>query len=78
MAIALEIGVSHLFAEFLADALVFLGTLQTAGAVAAGTLEAFLDHLNHFLVIIQSYSHEGHILSDSLYDREGKCQGWRK
>ena len=59
MAIALEIGIGNLFPEFFADALVFFGPLQTAGAVAAGTLQTVLDHLNHFLVIIQTYSHGG-------------------
>ena len=76
MAITLEIGVGHLLPEFLADALVFLGPVQTAGAVTAGALQTFLDHLDHFLVIIQTYSHGVHILSDSLYDRGGKCQEW--
>ena len=76
MAITLEIGVSHLLPEFLADALVFLGSLQTAGAVATGALQAFLDHLDHFLVIVQTYSHGVHILSEPLYDRGEKCQGW--
>ena len=76
MAITLEIGVGHLLPEFLADALVFLGPFQTAGAVTAGALQTFLDHLDHFLVIVQTYSHGVHILSDSLYDREEKCQGW--
>ena len=74
MAIALEIGVSNLFPKFLANALVFLGSLQTAGAVATGALQTFLDHLDHFLVIVQTYSHGVHILSDSLYDRGEKCQ----
>ena len=75
MAITREIGISHLLPEFLTDALVFLGALQTAGAVAAGALQAFLDHLDHFLVIVQTYSHGVHILSDSLYDRDEICQG---
>ena len=75
MAKTLEIGVSNLLPEFLADALVFFGPFQTAGAVATGALQAFFDHLDHFLVIIQTYSHSVHILSDSLYDREEICQG---
>ena len=58
MAITLKIGVGHLLPEFLADALVFFGPLQTAGAVTAGTLQTFLDHLDHFLVVVQTYSHE--------------------
>ena len=74
MAKTLEIGVCNLLPEFLADALVFLGPFQTAGAVAAGALQTFLDHLNHFIVIIQTYSHGEHILSDLLYGCSGKCQ----
>ena len=75
MAITLEIGVSHLFPKLFANALVFLGPFQTAGAVAAGALQTFFDHLDHFLVIVQTYSHGDHILSDLLYERGEKCQG---
>ena len=74
MAITREIGVSNLLTEFLTNAFVFLGSFQTAGAVTTGALQTFFDHLNHFFVIIQTYSHESHILSDSLYDREEKSQ----
>ena len=59
MAKTLEIGVSNLLPEFLADALVFFGPFQTAGAVTAGTLQTFFDHLDHFFVVVQSYSHGG-------------------
>ena len=41
--VALEIGISDLFPEFLADALVLRGLLQAAGAVAVLCLEAFSD-----------------------------------
>ena len=75
VAIALEIGVCYLLAEFFANTFVFLSPFQATGAVAAGALQTFLDHLDHFLVIVQSYSHGVHILSDSLYDRGEKCQG---
>ena len=75
MAIALEIRVGDLLTKFLADALVFLSSFQTAGAVATGALQTVFDHLDHFLVIVQTYSHGVHILSDSLYAREEKCQG---
>ena len=75
MAIALEIGVSHLLPELLTNALIFLGSFQTTGAVATGALQAFLDHLDHFLVVVQTYSHGGHILSDLLYGLVEKCQG---
>jgi hypothetical protein len=43
MAIALKIGICDLLTEFLADAFIVLRFLQTAGAVAALSLEAFLD-----------------------------------
>ena len=69
MAITLEIGVCDLLPEFLADALVFLATLQTAGAVTAGALQALFDHLNHFLIFVQPYSHWDHILSEVHYKR---------
>ena len=75
MAISREIGVSNLLTEFLTDALIFFGPLQTAGAVATGALQTFLDHLDHFLVIVQTYSHGVHILSEPLYDSGEKCQG---
>ena len=54
MAIALEVGISNLLPEFLADALILLGPLQTAGAVAAGALQTLPNGLNHFLVFVQS------------------------
>ena len=57
MAVAREIGVCDLLPEFLADALIFLGALQTAGAVAAGALQAVLHHLDDLLILVQPYSH---------------------
>ena len=54
MAIALKIWIGDLLFEFLADALVFLGPLQAAGAVATGALQALPDGPDHFLVIIES------------------------
>ena len=54
----LEIRVFDLLPELPADALVFFRPLQTAGAISAGALEAFPDHLHHFLVIIQPYCHD--------------------
>ena len=57
MAVTLEIGIGDLLPEFLADALVLLRPFQAAGAVSAGALETVLDHLDHFLVVIQSDSH---------------------
>ena len=43
MTVTLEIWVGDLLSELLADALVLFGMLHTAGAVATGTLQAFLD-----------------------------------
>ena len=57
MAISLEIGVSDLLPELLANALVLLGALETAGAIAAGTLQAVLYCLDHFCIFIESNSH---------------------
>ena len=62
MAISLELGIGNLIAEFLADALVLLCTLQAAGAISAGTLQTVFDHLNHFLIFIQS---DGHNITSS-------------
>jgi hypothetical protein len=57
MAVTLIVGIRDLFPEFLADTLILLGTLQTAGAVTAGALQAFLDGSNHFFIFIQPDSH---------------------
>ena len=54
----LEIRVFDLLAELLTDALIVLRPFQTAGAITAGTLEALPDHLDHFLVLVQPYSHD--------------------
>ena len=58
MAIALVIGIGDLLPEFLADALILLAALQTARAITAGTLQAFLDRGHHFLVFIQTNCHK--------------------
>ena len=52
MAVAFEIRVSDLLTEFLANALVFLGALQTTGTVSAGALQAFFDRSYHFFIFI--------------------------
>ena len=57
VAVAGEIGISHLLPEFLADALVILGAFQTAGAIAAGALQAVPDGLNHFFIFIEPNCH---------------------
>ena len=57
MTVSLEFGIGHLLPEFPADALVFLTVFQTAGTVAAGALETFFHHLDHFLIFVQSDRH---------------------
>ena len=58
MTVPLELRICDLFPEFLADALILLRPFQAAGAVTTGPLETIPDGLNHFLIIIQSDSHE--------------------
>ena len=58
MAIALEIGIGDLLPELLADTLILLRPLQTAGAVAAGTLQTILDDLDHFLIFVEFHCHD--------------------
>ena len=67
MTVTRKIRVSDLLTEFLTNAFIFLRALQTAGAIAAGSLQAIADHLNHFLIIVQSNSH--FITSSPLYYR---------
>ena len=57
MAVSLELRVCNLLTEFLANALILLSPLQTAGAVASGTLQTVLHHLNSFLIFVKSNSH---------------------
>ena len=55
--VTLKIGIRDLLPEFLTDALVFLRPFQAAGAITSGPLQTVFDHLNHFLVIVEPYSH---------------------
>ena len=57
MTVSFELRIRNLLAEFLTDALVLFGALQTAGAVAAGTLQTVFHHLNDLLIFIESNSH---------------------
>ena len=57
MTVSGKIGVSYLFPEFLANALVFFRPLQSAGAIATGTLQSLFYGLNHLFIIIQFDSH---------------------
>ena len=63
MAVTLKCRIRHLFTEFLTDTLVFLRTLKPAGAITACPLQAFPDHLHHFLIFIQPNCHTEHDLS---------------
>ena len=53
MAIALEIGVGNLVAEFLAHTLILLRPLQSARTVSAGALQTLPDSGNNLFVFIQ-------------------------
>ena len=57
MAVALELRISDLLAEFLANALILFRSFQPTGAVTTGTLETLADCIYHFLIFIQSDSH---------------------
>ena len=52
MAESLKAGIGDLLPELLANALIFLGPLQAAGAITSGALEAIFHHLNHFLIFV--------------------------
>ena len=52
MAKTLKVGVNNLLTEFLADALILLGALETAGAIAAGALQTLPDGSDNFLIFI--------------------------
>ena len=62
MAVAFKIGIRDLLPEFLANALVFLGTLKAARAVTTGTLQAFLYGLYYFCIFVESDSHRKFLL----------------
>ena len=54
MAEALELGIGDLIAELLTYALVFLGSLKAAGAIASSFLESLLYGFNYFFIFIKS------------------------
>ena len=57
MAVALEIGILDLLAEFLAHALIFLGLSYAAGTVAFLLFQPFLDGADDLFVFVQSDLH---------------------
>ena len=64
MTVTLEVGIGNLLPEFLADTLVLLASLQTAGTIATGPLQTVFYHLNHFLIFVKTYCHGGTSLLD--------------
>ena len=58
MAVTFKHRICDLVPEFFADAFVFFGTFQPAGAIASGALQSLLDCLHHFPVFVQTNSHE--------------------
>ena len=52
MAVSLKIRVGYLLAEFLADALVFGGSGQSAGAIATLCLQSLFDCFNNLGIFI--------------------------
>ena len=62
VAVALEVRIGDLLPEFFADALVFLGAFQAAGAVAAGVLQALFYSVDHVLVGVEMNSHVDFLL----------------
>jgi len=57
MAEAGELRVCNLLPEFLADALIVLSPFQATGTISSGAFQSISDHLNHFFIFVQSYSH---------------------
>ena len=58
MAVPFITGVRDLVTELLADALIFLRMLQSAGAVSPCFLQSLTDHLYHFLILVQPNRHD--------------------
>ena len=57
MTVSFEIRIRDLLPEFLANALVLFGTLETAGAIATGALKTILYGFDYFRIFIESDSH---------------------
>ena len=66
MAVTFKVRIGNLFAEFLADALIILGSLQTTGAISASALQSFTDAVHHILIFVKTYSQINHIPSNVL------------
>jgi len=72
MAITFKVGICDLLPELLADTLILLTALHSAGAVAACHLEALFQDLYHFLIFVETNSHFSHILPLFIINREQK------
>lgn len=57
VAVAFEIFVGDLLAEFLADTFGILARFHTAGAIAAATFQAFFDDSYDFFIFIEANFH---------------------
>ena len=57
MAVALEIGILDLLAEFLAHALGILGNFSSARAVPALFLQTVLDHFDDGFILVETNFH---------------------
>ena len=73
MAISLEVGVSHLLAEFFANTFCIFAVLASAGAVAAALFESLSDHADDLFVFIKAYRHYNFSFPviSSMFIREG-------
>ena len=57
MAVPFELRIRNLLTKLLTNALILLCPLQTTGAIATGTLQTILHHLDDFLVFVESNCH---------------------
>ena len=55
MTISLKIGICYLLTEFTANTFIVLGNFKTAGAISALLLQALLDSLDDFFILVKSY-----------------------
>ncbi|MBR2075192.1 MAG: hypothetical protein IJ977_08055 [Fibrobacter sp.] len=72
MAVALKIRIGDLAPKLLANALIILASLQPAGAVATGPLQALSNRLYDLFVLIQPHSHVASHLSSFIINGRKK------
>ena len=75
--VAFVAGVCNLITEFLTDAFIILGMLQSAGTVSPGSFQPFPDRFDHFLILIQSDSHRYFLLFEKSIHPLG-WMDWRR